>query len=319
MSLTYLQLVQGALFEAGITQTTAEPQSLDNLTGMAQKFKRWVAQAWDDIRSLESNQAEFCRAWFQTTVNPRFYFDVTSSTWDEVFPGDVLVGSSSGCTLTVTAVRIVNNGLWADGTAQGLIDFENLTGSPEPSEDLVIESSGNTSCRFLQWGDYDLASETEMGEGYISNIEDIWWQSLKLSDVASTDYGITQRALPFLAYSQFVQNYDTNVITLGTPRIVTETPDDGMRIAFYPPPDRPYRLAGYYFTTDAGLVNDSDEPVGLKSLYHPMIIWKALMYYGEYEEQPGVLGRATQRYTAFKKRMDLEVEQPAIFVSKRLY
>lgn len=320
-SLTFLQMVQAALVEAGITQTTTQPQTLDNLTGMAEKMKRWVAQAWDDIRDLESDQAEFCKAWFQVTVNPRFYFDVDGVGNTQVFAGDVLVGSVSGATVNVTAVRIVNNGLWADGSAQGLIDFTDLTGVLMPSEPLTIQSTGETSCRFLSWGDYRLDSATEMGDnGYINNLQDIWWQSLRLSDVAEANPPSTmQRPLPYLAYSQFMQNYDVNVITLGTPRIVTETPDDGTRIMFYPPPDRPYRLVGYYYTTDSGLVNDDDTPQGLKAVYHPMIVWKALMYYGEYEQQSGILAEAQARYTSFKKRLDRETDMPAVFVSKRLY
>lgn len=318
--MNYLELVQAALLEAGITQTTAEPQSLDNLTGMALKFKRWTAQAWDDIRSLDFFQAELNRAWFQVTVNPRFYFDVEDNTSVECFAGDTLVGVYSGATFDVTNVTIVNNGLWADQTAQGLIDFENLSGVPMPSEPLMIQSTSETSCRFLSWGDYKLDSETEMGVGYISNFQDMWWESLKLSDIASANPpSTTQNALPYLPNSIFVQNYDVNVITLGTPRIVTETPDDGARILFYPPPDRPYRLAGYYYTTDPGLVEDDDEPTGLKSLYHPMIVWKTVMYYAMYEQQPGVLAESTVRYKKFEKRLQMETETPVAFLSKRLY
>lgn len=288
---------------------------------MAEKFRRWTAQAWDDIRNLTEDQSEFCRAWFQVTVNPRFYFDLDAAGYQQVFPGDILVGVDSGATFQVTAVYIANNGLWADGTAQGLIDFVNLSGVPQPSELLNHTITSNPACRWLQWGDYKLDSQTEMGDdGYIANLQDIWWQTIRLSDVADADPpSISQRVVPFLAYSQFSQNYDVNVITLGTPRVVTETPDDGCRIMFYPPPDRPYRLQGYYYTTDAGLVNDTDEPVGLKTMYHPMIVWKTLIYYAQYEQQAGILAQATMRYQQFQTRLQREIETPAVFVPRRLY
>lgn len=318
--MNYLELVQAALVEAGITQTATEPQTLDNLTGLPEKFRRWTAQAWDDIRNLTEDQAEFCRAWFQVTVNPRFYFDLDQSGLQEVFAGDVLEGVYSGATFNVTAVRIANNGLWADGTAQGLIDFTDLVGVPIKREPLKVQSTGNTSCRWLQWGDYKLDSQVEMGDGYISNVEDMFWETFKIADVASADpMGISERAIPYLANSQFVQNYDVNVITLGTPRVVTETPDDGCRILFYPPPDRPYNLAGYYYTTDPGLVNDTDEPQGLKPLYHPMIVWRTVMYYAQFEQQAGILAQATMRYQQFQTRLQRELESPAVFVSRRLY
>lgn len=317
--MTFLELVQKAMSEAGITQTDAVPNSLQNLTGLAAKFKVWTHDAWEDVK-IENDQDEFVRAWFSATVNPRFYFDLPSAGLEQVFAGDTLIGQYSGCTFVVTNIIVVNGGLWVDGTAQGQIEFSNATGVPMDSEPLLIQGTSNVGLRWIKWGDYRLDDQTEMGVNYISNLEDVWWQTLKIADNASNPSpNIQERALPFIDYSQWSQCFDVNVITLGTPRFVTETPDDGTRIAFFPPCDRPYRLSGYYYKTVPELIEDDDVPEGLKSLYHPMIAWRALRYYAEYEQQAGILAQATRRYLSFKKKLDRECELPVVMVPRRLY
>lgn len=319
MAMTYLQLVQKAVSEAGITQTTPEPQTLSNLTGLALKFKNWVADAWDEIK-IENDQAEYTKAWFYTTVNPRFYFDLNAVGLSQCFAGDTLVGLYSGCTFLVTNVIIVNNGLWADGSAQGFVEFTTLTGSPFDSEPLKIKATGLTSCRFIKWGDYRLDNQTEMGTAYVQNLQDVWWQSLRISDVPSGTARITEVALPYLDYSAFLQRFDTGVQSLGTPQIATETPDDGSRLMFWPPPDRPYRIGGYYYKNIDALVNDNDTPVGLKDFYHPMIAWRAILYYGQYEGgDQAIISQAKSRYVLYKKKMDRESTLPPVLRPIKLY
>lgn len=314
--MNYLELTQAVFREAGITQTDAVPQTLSNVTGLALKIKNWVAQAWADIQ-IENDQGEFLREWFSVTIRPRFYFDLDQAGLQQVFAGDVLVGQSSGCTCTVTAIIIVNGGIWADGTAQGMIEFEEMEGQPLDSETFEVESSGAAACRFIRWGDYKLDSQTEMGTGYIDNLLDVWWDSLIIRD-DDQDPSMGDNALPFLSYSQFLQRYEVNTQP-GFPQIVTETPDNGTRIAFWPPPDRHYRLRGYYYKTTPDLVDDTDEPTTLKPVYHPMIIWRALMYYGQYEQQPPIMEQAKSRYALYKKKLDREGEIQMCFAPIRLY
>lgn len=279
-----------------------------------------MRDAWDEIK-IENDQNEFTKAWFQSTVNPRFYFDLDQIGMTECFAGDTLVGQFSGCTFDVTNVIIVNGGLWADGTAQGFIEFENAEGTlPSDSEPMLIEASGEDSCRFLQWGDYRLDSQTEMGSGYVANLQDVWWQSLKIASVASATSPQGEVPLPYLDYSGFLQRFDTNAQTLGQPQIVTETPDDGTRIFFWPPPDQPYRIRGYYYKNIDSLINDTDTPDGLKAIYHPMIAWRAVMYYGQYEGgNQAIVSEAKSRYVVYKKKLDREGTLPVVMRPVRLW
>src|SRR6478609_5639044 len=312
-----LELVQMVHREAGISQSNPVPETIEGLTGLSATIVNWVKQAWTDLQ-IENDQGEFVRAWFSTTCNPRFYFDLNGTANTECFVGDTLVGSISGCTLTVTNVIIVNNGIWADGTAQGFIEYENLSGLPIDSETLTVQATGGSyvdSCRFIRWGDYRLDSQTEMGDGYISNLIDIWWDSLI---VHRTDNDSSEIPLPFVNYSLFLQRYEVNQ-TPGFPVIVTETPDDGTRIYLSPPPSEPVRIRGYYYKSLADLDSDEDEPVELKSLYHPMIAWRALIYFGQYTQQPQIEQQAKTRYALFKKKFDREGELPVLMVPTRLW
>lgn len=307
-----LELVQMTHREAGITQSNPEPETVEGLTGVSFKIVNWVKQAWTDLQ-IENDQGEFVRAWFSVTCNPRFYFDLGGTGQMECFAGDTLTGATSGCTLTVTDVIIVNNGLWADGTAQGFIEYENLTGLPIDSETLTV--GGANSCRFIRWGDYKLDSQTEMGDGYISNLIDMWWDSLIIHRIGEDT---TEKPLVFMNYSLFLQRYEVNQ-TPGFPVIATETPDGGTRLYLSPPPSEPVRIRGYYYKSLTDLDSDEDEPVELKPLYHQMIAWRALMYYGQFMQQPQIEAQARSRYALFKKKFDREGELPVIMVPVRLW
>ena len=316
--MNFLDLVRFSINEAGISQTDAVPDTLDGVDGLVLHFKRWVQQAWEEIK-IENDQGEFVTTWFQATLNPRFYFDLQSNSLSQVFAGDTLVGQYSGATMLVTNVIIINGGEWSDGTAQGQIEFVNCSGIPTPSEPLLIQASQLPACRFIRWGDYRLDDPDEMGVQCVTNLQDIWWKTLKISDVAADNFTTQQSPLIYQDFDDFNQRLDIRQ-TLGTPRLVTETPDDGTRLGFYPPLDRPYRIAGYYYKALPALIEDEDTPEGLKEFYHPMIAWRALGYYGEYEGgNPVIMGIAQKRYLLYKKKFDREGMQPVSFNYARLY
>lgn len=316
--MTFLELVQMALNEAGISQTDNLPTTLVGADGLVAHFAQWVQQAWDEIK-IENDQGEFLTTWFQATLSPRFYFDTASPVSVPPLVGDVLVGQYSGATFTITNVINVNGGNWSDGTIQGQIEFINSSGLPVPSEILLEQITGVPTCRFLRWGDYRLDDANEMGNQCITDLQSIWWKTLKISDVAGANFTQQQIPLIYQDFDDFNQRLDYNQ-TLGTPRLVTETPDDGTRIGFYPPPDRPYRIGGYYYKTIPSFALDSDTPTGLKEFYHPMIAWRALGYYGDYEGGNQVIvALAARRYQLYKKKFDREGLQPVTFDYKRLY
>jgi len=317
--MTYLELVQQAMKEAGITSTNPAPGTLVGVTGIVDRFKGWVSQAWLDIQ-LENDDSEFRKSWFSTTLNPRFYFDLAATDWIEAPVASVIEGDVTGATFTVTSVIILNGGLFSDGTAQGFIEFTNPTGAPMIRENLRIQGTNTYVGRFVKWGDYRLTDQDEMGVSYISDLEDIWWESLKIQSIPGPNENLmNETPLPYMDYSKFMQSYDTGMLTPGRPIYVTETPDDGVRLAFYPPLDKPYSIQGFYIRDVTQLINDDDTPEELKQLYHPMIFWRAVMYYGQYEMQPAIQQEAQTRYTVYKKRLDREGDLPVVFRPMRMY
>lgn len=318
--MTYLELVQTAMKEAGITGIGAAneniPQTLTGVTGMTARFKDWVAQAWLDIQ-IEQTESEFRKTWFSTTLRPRFYFDLTGSSPTPV-AGLVLTGPQSGATMTVTRVIVTNGGDFGPGTAQGIIEFSNPTGgNPFPRE--TLQSGGVDVVRFIRYGDWRLSDADEMGDAVVADLEDLWWDTLKLSSTAADSSYRTELPIKFLDFSGFVQRYDLETTPLNTPLVVTETPDDGVRISTWPHPDREYSLQGYYYRDLYELVDDEDVPEGFKQMYHPMIVWRAVSYYGMYESQPIIKQMADQRYVVYKKRLDVESEIRMVFRPMALY
>jgi len=318
--MNYLELVQMAMRESGITgegaSTTTLPTTLSGASGMTARFKKWVADAWWDIQ-LEQDDDEWRKTWFSTTITPRFYFDLGGAGWRQPIAGDVLTGVNSGCTFTVSQVIITNDGLFSDGTAQGFIEYSAITDIPFVRETFRI--SGTDSVRFVHWGDWRLSDSTEMGDAVISDLEDIWWQSLKLQSISSDSNFVNELPIAYMDYSKFIQNYDVTNVAPNRPIFVTETPDDGVRLFFYPPPDKQYSLQGYYIKNITVFDVDTDEPDILKQIYHPMIAWRAVWYYGKYEMQPAIEAMAKERYEVYKKRLERESELPVVFRPMAMY
>ena len=97
--MNYLQLVQSAMRESGVTTTDPEPSTLVGVMGITLKFKEWVQQAWQEFQ-IENNDAELRSSWFATTVSPKFYFDLADNTWQQPSIGDTLTSEFSNSTCT---------------------------------------------------------------------------------------------------------------------------------------------------------------------------------------------------------------------------
>ena len=61
-----------------------------------------------------------------------------------------------------------------------------------------------------------------MGDAVISDLEDIWWQSLKLQSLSSDSNFVNELPIAYMDYSKFIQNYDVTNVAPNRPRpIVT--------------------------------------------------------------------------------------------------
>jgi hypothetical protein len=133
-----------------------------------------------------------------------------------------------------------------------------------------------------------------------------------------------EKPLDFCAWSEFQNRYDFASSLPSTPRIVTE--DNQGRWRFFPPPDMPYTILFNYVRTPQELVAYNDVPKGLADEYYKLLVWKALEYYGLYDEQPSIAspnpatpGRAQKMYKNLLMRYELQYRPKFHFVPRRLY
>lgn len=115
-----------------------------------------------------------------------------------------------------------------------------------------------------------------------------------------------QNELQFLSYGRWRAQYRNRMNTRDNarPEFLTILPDNKIRLE--PRPDKAYRLDFEYRRTKQTLTADTDEPTGLPDDFHMMIVWKALMLYGFYEDAPEVLEEAEINYEPYEYRLLVE-------------
>jgi hypothetical protein len=75
--------------------------------------------------------------------------------------------------------------------------------------------------------------------------------------------------------------------------IIRDEPADGIRL--YPVPDDIYTVIGEYWQIPDTMSADTDTPI-IPERFHMIIVWKALEYYGSYNEEPNRESMGRQEY-----------------------
>ena len=99
----------------------------------------------------------------------------------------------------------------------------------------------------------------------------------------SKDLGvIDEQELIFLPYDHFRRVYDRgqNRIMTGRPQYITERPDQSLQI--WPKPDQFYTVVGEHYREPVRMSASEDVPL-FKARFHDVIVYRALMYYGQFE------------------------------------
>lgn len=121
----------------------------------------------------------------------------------------------------------------------------------------------------------------------------IYRQSLGRSD---------ERDLVWMDYDDWRRMYDFGAAasTQGQPTEFAIAPDDSIKLGFIP--DAVYVVRADYHKAPTTLAADTDTPA-CPTQYHMAIVWKALMYYGEFESAPEAYGRGKNNYTTLMGQM----------------
>lgn len=288
---TYLDLVNRAILESG--QDIDQLSALDFATPsikMQERFKHWVAQSWKDIQ-MQRDDWHFKTGRATVSVKPAIYVE-NSSTVAAPVNGDIWTGQESDFSFTVDSV-VLASGTWGGGNAKATIYFTTYSGadfrfgetfdSDAPESDIAVAKG---------WGRYDFNAD-----GQVSDLREIILPSVMIQD----DEGLGLENLTHVDWYKWIYAAESYAGMRETPQYFTTTPDGALD--FWPRPDKEYKIHFTYTRDVQTLVNDDDEP-NLPEEYRDGIMWRAVMMYAEYNEQPVLLARATRHWSFYKGRME---------------
>lgn len=204
----------------------------------------------------------------------------------------------------------------ADSIDNAIVD---LIGDPFNSNDTELtweEASPVTLKNYIHsWKSFDWGEELN-DDDFVESVAEIDEQSFRLVTHEIPSSGLEIK-LPFMHWEIFRAYYDNTAIPPNQPRIVTK--DNTGRWRFYPAPDRPYTILFDYVRNPQQLVAFDDIIKGIPDDFIDIIVMRTLIYYGEYDEQPSVVQRATRNYKDLMFRLEMRFRDKFHFVPARLW
>jgi hypothetical protein len=170
------------------------------------------------------------------------------------------------------------------------------------------------------WKSFDWSEELD-DDDFVENVREVNQSTFRIVSHENPAVA-SETKMEFLPWDEFQNRYDFASSPPARPRLVTE--DNTGRWRFYPNPDRPYTILFNYVREPQKLIGFSDVPKGLAEEYEDLIKWKALQYYGLYDEQPSIsnvnrTGRADLMYRSLLMKFEMQTRPKFHFLPKRLY
>lgn len=111
-----------------------------------------------------------------------------------------------------------------------------------------------------------------------------------------------EQFLAYIPWEQFRDLYlfGSNRSTTGRPTCITVKPD--LSLYIYPTADAAYTVTGEYYKAPYTFSADADVPVF--HLHHMAIVWRALMYYGQYSSEPDKYQAGIGEYERLLSKME---------------
>lgn len=121
-----------------------------------------------------------------------------------------------------------------------------------------------------------------------------------------------EQLLNYMEFTTFrnLYQYANMRNTYARPVVVSVRPDKSL--AFGSIPDQPYVITAEYYAKPVEFSADTDTP-SIPDRFHPIIVYRAMMYYGGYEAAPEVYSRGEQEFKRLMNR--LEIDQLVTLVS----
>ncbi len=125
----------------------------------------------------------------------------------------------------------------------------------------------------------------------------------------SMGYSSEQR-LNFLPYDTFRDMYQYGAMRTTSQMPVVFTVDFAKNFLLGPIPDDIYTVNGEGYALPTEFSNDTDRPT-MPAEYHMAIVWRALMYYGQYEGAPEAYSHGQVEYARLLDRLTTD-QMPAL-------
>ena len=295
--MNYLELVNTAIFEAGVDLDDLTSANFDSpsQTKMYTRFKRWVQKAWDDI-VIENPEWEFEKGTAVATIYPLLHV-ISGNRATAPAAGYTYESDSGNTSFTVLSSELLA-GTWAGGDAEAFLAVEDITGSSnfillEPYDELTpTPASGVFLLKY--YGRYNPRT-------LVADLEEMNYETVSIQDPETG--GVTQ--LGFVPWAKWKDYYETLDSTRGRPCYITETPEGYFDL--WPRPDRPYTITFSYSKTVPSLEEYDDIPEVINEKYHEAIVWRAVMYYADYDQKGGLWAKAAKRHWFYMTQLDRDL------------
>lgn len=188
-------------------------------------------------------------------------------------------------------------------------DWTFLDGVPTNSCLQVSSDDGGTfgyaavdSPAYLHsWKSFDFSEETAEDD-YQGEIRKINTATFRIIDHESPSPSTT-RKLIYYPWDVFSNGYNNLNVPPSFPQYITQ--DNTGRWRLYPHPYQPVTLAFNFDRIPQKLELYSDIPKGIPEDFTELIMWLAVRYYGEYDEQPSVARRAERYFKDLLQRLEI--------------
>lgn len=303
--MTYLELVNAALRESGADLDSLA--SFSSMNSLQTKMKNWVGQAWKEI-CMERDEWEYMTGLAVVDIYPRIYVENWNRAGGIPAAGATFIGEESEFPFTLISVESVEglitdvNGLSAFINIEDY-DVSNLPILNEGFDELTPTPDTNV-LTYKGWGRYNFQTYTDTvivsGTSVTFSAIEPQVQTFYVQDVENMDPNLVRLVyMPYARFQEICPEYSTD---MGKPQVITTTPDG--RYDLWPKPDNRYVVKYNYTRAVNELSLVTDVPLNLPPEYHEVIVWKALMYYAQYDDRPTLLRHALSRYSFFRNRME---------------
>lgn len=235
-----------------------------------------------------------------------------------IVPETGLVTLAGVLELSDFAVEVLRDSLFSNDDATLMGIYSNIAGG---SVEYVIE---DVNIRFGQfsgdvlvhgWKSFDWSEELQ-DDDFVENVAEIDQKSFKVI-VEHGPGNVSEERLPFVPWEVFRAKYNNASQLPGIPSAITK--DSVGRWRLWPVPSKKVTVTFDYVRNPQQLKEADDVPKSLPLDLTDIIMWRALMYYGEYDEQPSVSARATRNFKDLLSRMELRYRGKFHFAPTRLW